>query len=429
MRIAIIGAGIAGLSAGWLLSPAHDVVIFDQEHAAGGHARTLTMSGQPPIDMGVQAFHPRGYPNLMAFLSYLQIPTVPSDVSFSVSAGRGKLEYTIDNLYVHKKNHLNRDFILMVREMKRFHHEAPQWLERKEPNMSLGMYLKNNKYSEGFIRDYILPVTASMWNVGVTEIRKMPARHVFRTMKLHGFLIPKDQQEWLSVDQGTQTYMAKLAEILKNNIYTDTAILSIYRRKTGIETSDKRGNIGHFDKIIFACGADQARRLLQDATDQEKSMLESVPYILSKAYLHQDKSFMPQDMSAWRGGNYLHSTRDGKICVTYHLNRLQPWLGQDKKNNYFLTLNPPREPKHILKEITYSHPVYSGETLKGWKTLKSIQGKLNTFYCGGWTGMGFHEDALVSGLTVAELIGPHTRPWSAPDVSLAANNCTPEVTA
>lgn len=425
MKIAIIGSGIAGLSAAWLLSPAHNVVVFDQQHHTGGHAHTLSLDGHPPLDVGMQAFHERGFPNFTQLLSHLGIETEPSNVSFAVSSGKGRLEYAADNLYINKSNRLNPGFAQMVREMKRFHHEAPSWLEGKEPNMSLGMYLKNNKYSMGFIRDYILPLAASIWNVGATEIRKMPARHVFRAMKVHGFLIPHDRQKWQTVKGGMQTYIDALSAPFKDRIHNNTAILSVYRRKHGIETSDKRGNIGVFDKIIFACGADQALRLLQDATDGEREMLKCFPYILSKACVHQDRTFMPRDTSAWRAGNYLHSTRDGKICITYLLNRLHPALGTKKP--YFLTLNPPREPKHLLKEFTCSTPVFSGESLKGWKALRAQQGKLNTYFCGAWTGLGFHEDALVSGLTVAELIGPHTRPWSpARDVSPAAINCKPD---
>lgn len=424
MKIAIIGAGIAGNAAAWLLSPAHDVVVFDLEHQPGGHANTVDINGHPPMDIGFLAWHERAYPNFSRLLHHFGIESVQTNVSFSVSLGRGKLEYATDNLFLNKSSHLNPGFTQTVREMKRFHHEAPAWLDSKEPNSSLGSYLKNQKYSTGFMRDYMLPVAASMWNVGATEIRKAPARHIFRAMKQHGFLIPRDQQTWFTVAGGSKTYVNALTASFRDKIQTDTAVLSVYRRKNGIETSDKRGNIGVFDHIIFACGADQTLRLLQDATDGEKDMLRSMPYSLSRAYIHQDMSLMPRDRAAWRSGNYLHSTRDGKVCLTYFLNRLQPWLG--KKTPYFLTLNPPKEPKNILKEITYSHPSFTGDSLKGWKNLKSIQGKLNTWYCGAWTGMGFHEDALVSGLTVAEAIGPNKRPWDVREASMAAMNCKPE---
>lgn len=426
MKIAIIGSGIAGLSAAWLLSPAHDVVVFDMEHHAGGHVRTVNLGGHPPLEAGVQAFHERGYPNLIQLLSHLGIETERSSATFSISSGRGKLEYAIDPITAGKSVSLGSGFVRVLKEMKRFHHEAPQWLESREPNMSLGMYLKNNKYSMEFVRDYILPVAAGMWNVGTTEIRKMPARQLLRAMKMHGFLVPHDQQKWLTVKDGMQSYVDALSAPFKDRIHTDTAILSVYRRKHGIETSDKRGNIGVFDKIIFACGADQALRLLQDATDAEKEMLKSFPYVLSSACLHQDRAFMPKDKAVWRAGNYLHSTRDGKICMTYLLNRLHPSLAAVTKSPYFLTLNPAREPRHKIAEFTYRSPVFTGEALKGWKMLRGIQGKMNTYFCGAWTGLGFHEDALTSGLTVAELIGPNARPWQVSEVSSASVNCRPE---
>ncbi len=424
MKIAVIGTGITGNAASWLLNQSHDITIYERHDRPGGHSNTVQIDGHPPIDTGFIVYNDWTYPNLIELFKHLDVQTDKTDMSFAVSMDDGKLEYAGHKLFAQPKNKLSPRFLTMLKDVKRFYATAPKYLESKQPNMPLGLYLKKKKYSEAFIRDHILPMAAAIWSSGIGEISKFPAKSFIRFFKNHGLLLMKNRPKWRTVHGGSREYVQKLIEPFKDKILFGTAAVSVYRRAEGIEITDSRGNIAMYDAVVLACHTDQALRLLQDATDREKEILGYIPYNMNKAYLHQDESLMPGLKSVWSSWNYLSSTADGKVAVTYWMNKLQPGIG--RKQNYFVTLNPPREPKHILQEMSYSHPIFNADSVKLWRELRTIQGRMNTWYCGAWCGFGFHEDGLSAGLRVAESIGPTLRPWRIKENSPAGTYAAPD---
>jgi len=423
MKIAIIGSGIAGNGAAWLLSQAHDITVYESAKRPGGHSHTVMLDGHPPVDCGFIVYNDRTYPNFIALMDHLGVESEKTDMSFGVSLNDGKVEYAGHELFAQGKNRVNPRFLLMLKDIKRFYEQAPAYLESREPNMSLGLYLKKNRYSSGFIHDHILPMAAAIWSAGVQDVRKFPARSFIRFFRNHGLLMLKNRPPWRTILGGSRQYVEQLTAPFRDKIRLDCEAISIYRRKNGVEITDKYGGINVFDSVVLACHADQSLRLLQDITPEEKEVLGAFPYTLNRAFLHQDKSLMPKSKSAWSSWNYLSSGEDKKVAVTYWMNKLQPFLGTER--DYFVTLNPPYDPENPLKEIHYSHPVFTGTAMKAWKSIKTIQGVNRTWFCGAWCGYGFHEDGLASGLAVAESIGPAMRPWTVTESSPAAANVRP----
>ncbi len=423
MKIAVIGTGISGNAASWLLHNTHDITVYERHDRPGGHASSLSLEGHPPINIGFNLFNDQTSPNFTTLLDILDIPTAKSDMSFALSTDGGKLEYAMHNLFAQPKNKVSPAFLAMSKDMKRFYTTAPGYLDSKEPNMPLGAYLKKHRYSQYFVKNHLLPLAACMWSVGTSSILKMPARAFIRIIKSNG-IMSKNSPQWLSVEEGNASYVEKMIAPFEDKILFGTAAVSVYRRAEGIEVADSRGNLGLYDAVVMACHTDQALRLLQDASDAEKEILGHVPYTLNKAYLHQDESLMPGLKPVWSAWNYSHSTKDGKVCTTHWLNKMQPSLGTDQ--NYFLTLNPAKKPANILHEMNFSTPVFTGDAMKVWRDLRKIQGKRNTWYCGAWCGYGFHEDGLSAGLRVAESIGPDLRPWQIRESSPAGTYAAPE---
>ena len=423
MKIAVIGTGISGNAASWLLHKNHDITVYERYDTPGGHARTVMLDGHPPIDVGFTLFNQWTSPNFTDLLKTLDVSTAQAGFSFGFSLDGGNLEYAMHNHFAQKKNKLSPPFLAMIKDIRRFYTSAPKYLDSKEPNMPLGVYLKKHGYSQNFVKNHLLPMAACLWSVGAGSFLKMPARAFIRVVKSNRLFI-KNAPDWLSVEGGSSTYVDKMVEPFRDKILFGTAAVSVYRRAEGVEVADSRGNIGLYDAIVMACHTDQALRLIQDATDQEKEILKHIPYVLNKAYLHQDESLMPGLKSVWSAWNYFHSNKDGQACVTHWLNKMQMHLGTAQ--NYFLTLNPPVEPQHVLKEMTFYTPALNGNAMKLWRDLRKIQGRLRTWYCGAWCGYGFHEDGLSAGLRVAESIGPDMRPWQVKESSPAGTYAAPE---
>lgn len=436
MKIAVIGAGISGLSAAWLLNRhGRDVTLFEQNDYLGGHSNTVDVPGRNgsaiPVDTGFIVFNEATYPNLIALFAHLGVPSMPCTMSFAVSLDRGRLEYSGSNLagmFAQKRNLLSPTYHLMLRDIVRFYRQAPKLL--RDPasiNLTLGEYLDAGRYGHRFIYDHLLPMGAAIWSSTISEMLSFPAQSFVRFFQNHGLLKIKNRPQWFTVKGGSRTYVQALAAALEGRIHTGRAIIAMRRTPSGVWLRDTDGEETQFDQVILATHADQALSLLADADEQEKSILGSFRYQLNRAHLHRDPALMPRRPKAWSAWNYLaNDTRDrnAKVAVTYWMNELQ---GIDSDDPLFVTLNPflPPRPEFKIREFIYDHPMFDAAALRAQQALSRIQGVRRTWFCGAYLGYGFHEDGLSAGLSVAEALGGK-RPWSVTDASPAGRNARPQ---
>lgn len=435
MKIAVIGAGISGLSAAWLLNRhGHDVTLFEQNNYLGGHSNTVDVKGKNgetiPVDTGFIVFNEATYPNLLALFAHLGVPSMSCNMSFAVSLDRGRLEYSGSNLagmFAQKRNLLSPTYHLMLRDIMRFYREAPKLLrDTRGINMTLGEYLDAGRYGHRFIYDHLLPMGAAIWSSTISEMLAFPAHSFVRFFQNHGLLKIKNRPQWFTVKGGSRAYVRVLAATLAGRIHTDRAIMAMRRTPTGVVLRDTEGQESQFDQVIIGAHADQALSMLTDVDEEEKRILGSFRYQLNRAHLHRDPAQMPKRPKAWSAWNYLaNGTRDrnAKVAVTYWMNELQ---GIDEANPLFVTLNPiqPPRPEYKIKEFIYDHPMFDAAAIRAQGEMARIQGVRRTWFCGAYLGYGFHEDGLSAGLAVAEALGAK-RPWSVTDMSPAGRNAKP----
>lgn len=432
MKIAIIGTGITGNTAAWLLHQNFDVHVYEAADYVGGHAHTANLQDISPVDTGFIVYNEWTYPNLIALFDHLRVRTQPTDMSFGVSLNGGAVEYSGDHLLAQPENMLRPRFYCMVADILRFYKTAPLVLEDPlQITLSLGEYLSANRYSKAFIDWHILPMAAAIWSTSADDIRRFPIQSFVQFFVNHGLFLLKDRPQWHTVTDGSQEYVSKLTASFRHKIRLNTAVKSVFRDADKVIVRDASGGEERFDHVILACHSDQALAILSDANPREHDVLSAFPYAQNTAYLHRDEALMPRRKKAWSSWNYLASTDDGKVCLSYWMNRLQPFIGHD--SNMFVTLNPatPPAPEKTLKTMTYAHPQYTLEALNGWDKIKRIQGKNRIWFCGAWCGYGFHEDGISAGLAVAETLSEHLgkplkRPWKIQEKSPAGRHATPE---
>lgn len=423
MKIAIIGTGITGNSAAWLLNQKFDITVYEQNDYIGGHSNTVSGDSHADVDTGFIVYNEWTYPNLIALFDHLNVETIPTDMSFGVSMNAGGFEYSGDSILAQKRNLFRPKFHKMWLDILRFYKNAPSVLTEPQTNISLGEYLTRENYSQSFIDYHILPMAAAIWSTGTDDVCDFPVKSFVRFFVNHGLFLLKDRPQWHTVKGGSKRYVEKLTASFKDKILVGTAAVKITRGKSKVSITDIKGKTRNYDHVVMACHSDQALQLLEDKSDTESGVLKSFPYAPNTAYLHTDIALMPHRKAAWSSWNYLQSSPESGVCLTYWMNRLQPFIGKD---DLFVTLNPSTPPakEKTLKTINYAHPQYTLDALKGWKRIGNIQGKNRTWFCGAWCGYGFHEDGISAGLAVAEdlseLLGdPIKRPWSAQDKSPA----------
>ncbi len=419
-KVAIIGSGIAGLSCAWLLDKNCDVTIFESEAQIGGHSHSVNVgTTQNPlwVDMGFIVFNIPCYPNLVELFNEISAPHQLSDMSFAVSARDGAFEYSslgLKGLFAQISNIFNPKMYQMIFDILRFNKNAPKDLAaRNNANLRLGEYLSQNKYSQIFINDHLLPQAAAIWSCSSDEIMNYPFGAFIGFFENHGLLQIKDRILWRSVIGGAQAYVEKLMANFKGKIHTNCPIRSVKRENSKVTLFDTDNKSYKFDDIIFATHADITRKILGDeASEAEKAIFDNFTYTKNLVILHQDKNIMPRRRAAWASWNYL-SRDDGnknQLCVSYYMNLLQCLQTNE---DYFVTLNPIQniDPIKTIKTLSFEHPYFDAKALAAQKQLPNIQGIKNTYYCGSYFGYGFHEDALQSGLLAAELVGGLKRPW------------------
>lgn len=414
LRIAVVGSGVSGLSAAWLLSMRHDVTLFEQADRLGGHSNTVAVQGplgSIDVDMGFIVFNHETYPNLVAMFNHLGVETYETEMSFSVSRHNGGLEYagtSLAALFAQPLNMVRPRFWYMLRDLRRFYATAPRDLpELAVRPLSLGAYLACRRYSAWFRDDHLLPMAAAIWSAAPSTMLDYPAASFIRFYENHGLLKLHARPAWHTVVGGSKAYVRKLAQRLGGNIRSGTKIVDIARDTRGVVLRMRSGETKRFDHVVVATHADEALALLGDVTDQERRLLGSFRYTQNRAILHADASLMPRRRGVWSSWNYIEN--DGAY-VTYWMNRLHrvPPVPQ-----LFVTLNPSASPAQdkILKTEHYAHPIFDARAVEAQKHLWTLQGERNTWYCGAYFGAGFHEDGLQAGLAVAEDLGRVQRPW------------------
>lgn len=417
LKIAVVGSGISGLSAAWLLSKRHDVTLIEAEGRLGGHSCTVDAPAGDngvPVDTGFIVYNEPSYPNLTALFRHLDVPTKATDMSFAVSRDDGALEYAgtdLAGLFAQKRNILRPRFWSMLADLVRFYRNAPADLPEMGL-MPLGDYLDAKGYGTTFREDHLYPMAAAIWSTPCRQIQDYPAAAFIRFCENHGLLKFTDRPVWRTVDGGSRVYVKKLLLDFSGQSIAGDAAVGIVRKDAGVSVETKQGTAQTYDHVVMATHADQALRLLADPTPQETALLSAFRYTSNRTVLHSDERLMPRRRAVWASWNYLSRRHmDGAdLSVTYWMNRLQ---GIPESRQLFVTLNPVVEPRPetVVWEGTYEHPLFDREAILAQERLWSLQGNLNTWFCGAYFGSGFHEDGLQAGLAVAEELGGVRRPW------------------
>ncbi len=417
LRIAVIGSGVSALSCAWLLNTRHEVVLYEREGRLGGHSNTITArmpSGEVAVDTGFIVFNGATYPNLCALLEHLNIPTRDTDMSFAVSLEGGDFEYAAPALFAQRRNIFRPRFWKMLAELVRFYRRAPGDIAAlKDPNLSLGDYLKSQKFGAAFRDDHLLPMAAAIWSSPAQTINDYPAGEFVRFCSNHGLLQFLNRPMWRTIVGGSRVYVERLARALGDSVRLSREVTSIRRVNGGVIVRDARGDEDRFDHVVIGAHADQALAMLAEPTPEERRLLGAFRYSRNLTILHSDEGLMPKRRRAWASWNYMGT--DNGLCVSYWMNKLQGLPGDD----LFVTLNPPRPPRPetLLRSEMYEHPIFDQAAVAAQKQLWSLQDDGGVWFCGAHFGAGFHEDGLQSGLAVAEQLGGVRRPWEVADES------------
>lgn len=426
--VAVIGSGVAGLGAAYLLSRRHQVTVFEALPRLGGHINTVEVDdprGRVGIDTGFIVHNDINYPHLLALFGELGIATQPSDMSFSVSLDQGRLEWSGDNLdtvFAQRRNLLRPRFLAMVGEILRFNRLAPKALALGALQACpLGQWLDDNRFGQSFRSDYLLPMAAAIWSAPMSAILAFPAASFVRFFENHGLLRLAGRPNWRTVTGGARAYMTKLVERLPQRPVAGTPIRRVAAMADGVVLTDATGHVRAFDQVVIATHADEALALLETPTPAERRVLGAFRFQPNRAILHRDPCLMPARRKVWSSWNYLaEGPRDmaKQVGVTYWMNRLQRL---DAAGDYFVSLNPPREPAgdRVIAAFDYVHPLFDHAAIAAQHELPSIQGQGRRWFCGAWTRNGFHEDGLHSAVLVATALGAPPR-WVEPTGAEAA---------
>jgi predicted NAD/FAD-binding protein len=415
-KIAVIGTGISGLAAAWMLNRRHDVTVYEKNARPGGHSRTMTVrygNRDIAVDTGFIVFNERNYPNLTQLFRRLNVPVKNSDMSFGLTVDDGRLEWgakSLSAVFGQRRNLVRPRFLKLLYDVLRFNQTVVAEVERA-PHLTLGGLLAKMRMGDWFLRHYLLPMAGAIWSCPPRQMLDFPARTFVRFFVNHHLLSVRGQPQWLTVDGGSQIYVERLAAALGGRVRLNCGAVRVTRGADDVTVEDAGGAVTVYDKVVFGCHADEALALLGDADDEERAALSPITYQKNLAVLHADTSVMPKNRPCWSSWIY-HAEDAGaetKISVTYWMNSLQ---GIEEACPLFVTLNPhrPIAEDKIFDRHLFDHPVFDFPAMEAQAALKQRNGRRNTWFCGAHLGHGFHEDGLVSAMAVAAGLGAPA-PW------------------
>lgn len=414
MKIAIIGSGISGLTAAYLLNKQHDITLFERDARIGGHTATKKVDDQGVtrhIDTGFIVYNDWTYPNFIRLMKELNVATKPTEMSFSVSCERTGLEYggnNLNTLFAQRKNLVNWSFLSMLKDILRFNKESIADLEsgRLEPDITLGEYLAKQGYGDMFASHYLIPMGSAIWSATLQEMMQFPLLFFVRFFKNHGLLSVNNRPQWHVIEGGSAAYLEPITQTFKERIRLESHIEKVVRTDDGVQVHLEEGSVETFDQVVFSCHSDQALALLgDDATDLEREVLSAIPYRDNEVVLHTDTSLLPKATLAWSSWNYHLGTEKLKpATLSYNMNILQGI--QDSKQTFVVTLNHTHwiDPDKIIGRYTYAHPTFTLagiEAQERWQEINTDK----TWFCGAYWRNGFHEDGCWSAVRVARALG------------------------
>jgi predicted NAD/FAD-binding protein len=412
-RIAIIGTGVSGLGAAWALNPGNEITVYEADDRIGGHAHTVDVAGPEgvtSVDTGFIVYNETTYPNLTRLFDLLEVPTEPSDMSFSLSVGELEYGASLGGILARPANIFRPRFVRMLADIDRFRRMASD-LDPIEDE-TIGEFLARHRFGDGFVEDYLYPMTGAIWSAGRGTIAGYPASSILAFMHNHGLIEIVGRPRWRTVAGGSRSYLRRVIAGFEDRIRLSTPVESVRRLRDGVVVS-ARGATERFDHVVFATHSDQALRILgDDATEAERRLLGAIRYQMSEAVLHSDPGLMPGRRGVWSAWNAM-GPADGAdpsaASVTYWMNRLQ---NLDPSLSLFVSLNPSRKPKPDLVHgrYAYAHPVFDRAAVGAQAAIARLQGRAHTWFAGAYLGYGFHEDGLQSGLNVAAALGSPA-PW------------------
>ena len=417
MKIAVIGAGIAGMSAAYYLSKKYEIHLFESSERLGGHTNTVAVQALQQnylIDTGFIVFNSKNYPFFMKLMNELGVEYQNSHMSFSVKVEENGLEYngtSINSLFCQRKNIFNFKFYSLIKDILRFNKEATHYYlqqihesKTKIESMSIEEFASLNRYSKEFVEYYLMPMGAALWSASRGEMKKFPLDFFVRFFYHHGMLSVDARPQWYVIKGGSNSYIPKLTAPFASNIHLNSNISKVKRSNNSIEISHDE-QVSYFDHVVFATHADQTLLLLSDPTNDEKSILGAFSYRPNDVLLHTDVSVLPKSKLGWASWNYYVAKMERqRVAVTYNMNILQ---SLKSSTTFLVSLNMDDliDPSKVLKKISYSHPVFDLNASNSQKRWREISGKDHIHYAGAYWGNGFHEDGVKSAHQVAQMLG------------------------
>ena len=407
MKVAVVGAGIAGLAAAHRLDPQCNVVLFEAEQRAGGHAHTV-LAGGHALDSGFVVCNERNYPIFLALMQELGIGLRPSTMSFSVRCERCDLEFSghgLGGLFAQRRNLVRPSFARLLLDLGRFFRNARAVLDDPEGDrITIGEFLERGRYGRGLTDHFLAPMGAAIWSSSPARMREMPARFFVRFFDNHGLLGVRDAPQWYTIEGGSQSYVNALCARLRGRVALGAPVRSVRRDDGGVEVSAADAAPERFDRVILACHPDQALALLADPSHDERDSLARLPYTSNEIVLHTGDALLPRRVTARAAWNVALADcrgHDRPVSVTYSLNRLHAF---SDSLEYCVSLNQSSriDERDVIARMTYEHPVYTLDSVAARERLRAQLGLRRTDYAGAYLGWGFHEDGAVSGVAAAE---------------------------
>jgi predicted NAD/FAD-binding protein len=414
VRIAVVGTGIAGAAAAWLLSSRHEVHVFEREGRPGGHTHTVAAprgdGTSVGIDTGFIVYNEATYPLLVRLFDELGVATQASDMSWSLRCERCDLEYagSARGIVAQPANLASPGYLRMLSDIARFNRLGARLVaDPRTTNLTIGRFLEVAGFGHGFRHHYLLPMAAAIWSSGTGTIEEFPLATLLRFFANHGLLGVTTHHAWRTVVGGTSSYLTPLTAPYRDRLHLASPVAAVFRDRDGVEVVLDDGGRHRFDAVVLAAHADEALAMLAAPTERERALLSAWEYSVNDTWLHTDTALLPRRPAAWASWNYLldDCTRPTQeVSLSYHMNRLQ---SLDEPREYVVTLNPatPPAPASVLRRLTYTHPRYTRASVGAQAELDELNGRNRTFFVGAYQRYGFHEDGLWSAVRAAQHLG------------------------